>query len=392
MKIVKMDANSFWKGEAGVVGLVEDQAHTFKTKLYLKNGQVKDYSCTCEKGNSYRGICAHGEALFAYYKEYQAEMSKPLVHSSSQVHTMIREYTNQEVARILEEEEGSQVKLVPTVLLNGRDVHLEFKVGREKMYAVRDLGEFSDAVTMGAYVEYGKELAFHHQGSSFCPESRGLLSLVMSLTEGQKSQREITLSRMNRDRFFEVLEQEELEVQLPGGIRSSLKVQKKDPKLVICISKYGRDGVEAVLKGVCTEEGSVTEPVLAFFRGERRIYIVTEKTVCCCSHHFSQAAGTFLEQITRDREYKIQAGAKDIPLLYERVLKTLKPYSLMQQENVDLEEYKMEPLKAVFRFDADEKGILYMEPLLSYGEYTFHPVEDENLPSAICRDVPGALY
>ena len=30
-----------------------------------------------------------------------------------------------------------------------------------------------------------------------------------------------------------------------------------------------------------------------------------------------------------------------------------------------------------------------MEPLLSYGEYTFHPIEDENLPSAICRDVPG---
>ena len=150
MKIVKMDANSFWKGEAGVVGLVEDQAHTFKTKLYLKNGQVKDYSCTCEKGNSYRGICAHGEALFAYYKEYQAEMSKPLVHSSSQVHTMIREYTNQEVARILEEEEGSQVKLVPAVILNGRDVRLEFKVGREKMYAVRDLAAFSDAVAVGA--------------------------------------------------------------------------------------------------------------------------------------------------------------------------------------------------------------------------------------------------
>ena len=271
MKIVKMDTNSFWKGEAGVVGLVEDQAHTFKTKLYLKNGQVKDYSCTCEKGNSYRGICAHGEALFAYYKEYQAEMSKPLVHSSSQVHTMIREYTNQEVARILEEEEGSQVKLVPAVILNGRDVRLEFKVGREKMYAVRDLAAFSDAVAVGAYVEYGKELAFHHQGSSFCPECRGLLSLVMALTEGQKSQRDISLSRMNRERFFEVLQQEELEVQLPGGIRSQLKVQKKDPKLVIRIRRYGRDGVEAVLEGVRTDEEGDTEPVLAFFRGERRI-------------------------------------------------------------------------------------------------------------------------
>ena len=65
----------FLEGEAGVVGLVEDQAHTFKTKLYLKNGQVKDYSCTCEKGNSYRASAPMGRALFAYYKEYQAEMS-----------------------------------------------------------------------------------------------------------------------------------------------------------------------------------------------------------------------------------------------------------------------------------------------------------------------------
>ena len=105
MKIVKMDANSFWKGEAGVVGLVEDQAHTFKTKLYLKNGQVKDYSCTCEKGNSYRGICAHGEALFAYYKQQKEEESKPPVHTSNQAHTMIREYTNREVAQILAEDE-----------------------------------------------------------------------------------------------------------------------------------------------------------------------------------------------------------------------------------------------------------------------------------------------
>ena len=269
MKIEKNgNQQLFGKGEAGVKGLVEDQAHTYKVQLYLKNDQVRDYSCTCAEGNSYRGICAHGEALFAYYKEYQAEMSKPLVHSSSQVHTMIREYTNQEVARILEEEEGSQVKLVPAVILNGRDVRLEFKVGRAKNVCSKGSGSFSDAVAVGAYVEYGKELAFHHQGSSFCPECRGLLSLVMALTEGQKSQRDISLSRMNRERFFlRILQQEELEVQLPGGIRSQLKVQKKDPKLVIRIRRYGRDGVEAVLEGVRTDEEGDTEPVLAFFQG-----------------------------------------------------------------------------------------------------------------------------
>ena len=73
MKIEKMETSSFWKGEAGVKGLVEDQAHTYKVQLYLKNDQVRDYSCTCAEGNSYRGICAHGEALFAYYKKYKKE-------------------------------------------------------------------------------------------------------------------------------------------------------------------------------------------------------------------------------------------------------------------------------------------------------------------------------
>ena len=96
MKIVKMNTSSFWKGEAGIKGLVEDQARTYEVSLYLKNGQVRDYSCTCREGNSYKGMCSHGEALFAYYNEYQSEAQKPLVHTSSQVHAMIREYTNRE--------------------------------------------------------------------------------------------------------------------------------------------------------------------------------------------------------------------------------------------------------------------------------------------------------
>ena len=97
MKIVKMDTNSFWKGEAGVVGLVEDQAHTFKTKLYLKNGQVKDYSCTCEKGNSYRGICAHGEALLHIIKNIRRKCPSSSTQFFPGPHDD-PEYTNQEVA------------------------------------------------------------------------------------------------------------------------------------------------------------------------------------------------------------------------------------------------------------------------------------------------------
>ena len=75
MKIVRMNTSSFWKGEAGVKGLVEDQGKTYNVTLYLGSGRVKDYSCSCKEGNSYKGMCAHGDALFAYYKQQKEEES-----------------------------------------------------------------------------------------------------------------------------------------------------------------------------------------------------------------------------------------------------------------------------------------------------------------------------
>jgi len=148
MKIVRMNTSSFWKGEAGVKGLVEDQGETFEVNLYLGSGRVRDYSCSCSKGNSYRGMCAHGEALFAYYNQQREEASKPTVHTSSQVHTMIREYTNREVALILAEEVDAQVRLEPVLILDGKDTRLEFEVGITRFYAVRDLRAFKRPLKM----------------------------------------------------------------------------------------------------------------------------------------------------------------------------------------------------------------------------------------------------
>ncbi len=43
------------------------------------------------------------------------------------------------------------------------------------MYAVRDLGEFSDAVTMGAYVEYGKRAGISPSGKFFFARKAGII-------------------------------------------------------------------------------------------------------------------------------------------------------------------------------------------------------------------------
>ena len=68
MEVIEITSNTFWKGEVGVKGLVEDQGEVYKASLYVKGGQVFDYSCSCREGNSYKGMCRHCTALFEKWK------------------------------------------------------------------------------------------------------------------------------------------------------------------------------------------------------------------------------------------------------------------------------------------------------------------------------------
>ena len=110
MKVSQMTTSAFWKGESGVKGLVEDQGKQYKANLYIKGSQVYDYSCSCVQGNSYKGMCPHCQELYREYREKAAENSGRPVTTSQQARTMIREYTNREVAQIIIEGEEKQVE------------------------------------------------------------------------------------------------------------------------------------------------------------------------------------------------------------------------------------------------------------------------------------------
>ena len=133
MKIIEMHTDRFWKGEAGIRGLVEDKGHTWRVNLQVKEGRIRDYSCTCPEGNSYKGVCAHGEALFAYYETCVKQQEQPPVQTSPEVWSMIRQYTNGQVAGLMAGEEQGQVGLVPEMILAGRDtLKISWQVEGEK--------------------------------------------------------------------------------------------------------------------------------------------------------------------------------------------------------------------------------------------------------------------
>ena len=395
MKVSHLTTNTFWKGESGVRALVEDQGKEYRASLHIKGSQVFDYSCSCAQGNSYRGMCPHCMALLEAYKEQESENQGRPVATSQQARAMIREYTNREVSRIMGEGEEEQVKLDLSLLVSRREVKLEFKLGRDRLYMVKDLASFANAVENGTYVEYGKNLAFHHSPSAFVKESRPLLEFVLEIVDSycehyeqfQKSSfstkpvlRFLNLSRANRDRFFRIMMGKTLEIEDYKGQKRQLAVVDRNPDLTVVVKRQGREGVLV----------SIDRDLLAF-EGEHRFYLADTKYLYCCDQSCSEALSVFLKQMMEGYKasYETEINNKDMPLFYERVLKRIAAYCTIDSREVDLENYKPDELKARFDFDSDGPDELVLRPTLSYGDYSFQPVEDERLPRTVCRDIPG---
>ena len=379
---------------------VSDGARIYRASLYLKRDQVFDYSCTCDGGRSYKGMCPHCAALFDYYKERNRSESQRPVFTSQEVRAMIREYTNREVADIMREEEGADVSLRPRLLLRGNGLQLEFDIGRERFYVLKDLASFADAVDGGTFVRYGKTFAFHHSLSAFTPKSRPMAEFLMDQIHAYRDYyahfhrgavtsvpgvRAIQLDKGSRDRFFRLVTGEGLEVEDNRGGRRNLLVAEENPRLEARAERSGRDGISIALP-----EG------LLYFRGESTVYVGLGEKLYCCDGACSRALSFFLDGMMKPEgagrlsgRPLLEVNDRDLPLFYERVVRALEPYVSFDSEEVRLEDYRPQELKARFEFDSPGKNEVVLHPVLSYGDFSFHPVEDEKVPRTVCRDVPG---
>ncbi len=393
MNVTDMTTSTFWKGEVGVSGTVQEGETSYRVKLMVKGSQIYDYSCSCIEGNSYKGMCGHAQCLWEHYQARKKEHSGKLVSTSQEARAMIREYTNREVARLIQKSEEARVHLVPILVLDGRNIRLRFKIGRERYYIVKELVSFVQAVEKGSQVAYGRLLEFHHSPEAFVPEDRPLVSFLMELVtlyrehyeQFKKSSfvtveglREILLSRANRDRFFQIMEGRKMTVERWDN---SFQVDVADGPfcLEVTVEKAGRDGIRV----------SVPENLYCF-SGENHFYVGDEKQIRRLGAEETASLGVFLEQMAKAGTHQgVEIQERDIPLFYERVLQRILPFSHLTVKDVDLDSYRPQELRASFTFDSENPGELTMEPLLSYGDFSFHPVHDDRVPRTICRDVPG---
>ena len=185
-------------------GYYADVQGSRKYHVYVaidKHGDVENYGCNCPAADLYDGPCKHVVATMFEIMERQHGWS---TRSGSRVVRSKEENRPSDAKRLLElfapgkavavaPQAETRVHLVPRlfVMTEYRQISrwLEFRIGAEKLYVLRNLHDFLKQVANGDIVQFGKGLKLDTRHMKFADETSEKLWGL--LQRAQQTEREI---------------------------------------------------------------------------------------------------------------------------------------------------------------------------------------------------------
>ena len=170
---------------------------------------------------------------------------------------LLNQYSMQSTSRyMLPESIYGKVRLEPFVQMEYGYARVEFKIGTETMYVLKNISEFLEAIHKCERVHYGKKLEFYHHMDAFDEAAKRWIAFMQDMNEDKKRQsqyhayyaytagyeRTMDLDATGLDRFFEAVGNEPFDLVTGYEPQEKYQVSEeiRSPKLYI---RGGSSGV-----------------------------------------------------------------------------------------------------------------------------------------------------
>ena len=271
---------------------------------------------------------------------------------------------------------------------------IEFRVGCEKKYIVKDVLAFVWNVKHNEKFSYGKNLEFIHSPEAFAEESREVLSFIMEWVENhygtymeryeqlqhistEVKVRELSVDTRELEGLLLILDKSSFKLKMNNDPETTWHSVREIPDRTLVIRKE-KKGLSLEITPIY----SVTGVRYHMYFDDAKVYLVSR-----------QALGD-VEEFTRCLE-RLPAGRAfidepDVPSFVRELLPSLKRFFHCEPEGFS-EDTELECYNAKYEIylDAPERDWITCKAFVSYGEDKFS-IFDRSV-SAQTRDIPGEL-
>lgn len=333
----------------------------YEVKFYETERGHINASCDCPQF-ARAGRCKHLAAAMIYYCQQQEQQDK----TDRYAQEMLRGYLDRSRRQSAPPEVPA--RLVPSLQMDysyhkGDYPAFSFRVGRERLYVVKNIQEFLDHVDKGATTVYGKGLTLDHSIQQFDAQSQAIIALLKEEAGHYRafknsyyryayandfSDSQIILVGEAFDKLFDLLSGQAVGL----GRNESVHFCTENPKVSLAVKAKGK-GAQLQI--------SIT-PEVVFFGEGRYLYALSGDALMRCSAEFREKVYPLLAQNQKVMTFSQQ----DLPTFCGCVLPEL-------QDNVELDDpdgitaaYTPEDCTPLFYFDMDS-DTLYLKPAFRYG-------------------------
>ena len=405
VEIEKINYND--KNNFDITGNVTGQ-DIYRTHISVENGEIIDVTCECPDYQSRYAACKHVVATmmeFVTNNQYErmirgldnVNLNKMLrsdlkYRSFKQI---VNEFYAEEMQEIEEEKEQEsnieKVKLEPKIFYDrySNNLRVEFKIGNQRMYKLKNLTDFYDRMMNGEKYKYGNKLEFIHKKEMFEENQQQMLEFILKNSEiirfvnsnsnsnyryygKAMNDGYIILNNSGLDELFDILKGEQISFQKEYK-DEKIELIDKNPDLHFVMKKKGKEEYKIVLN----KDIDIMRDV-EILKGKDYKYILLDNKLYRCNKKYEQTTIKLLKMLKNNYLTELVFGKEQLPELFSVILLKLK--DSIEFEGIDekqIEQYKPKKLGVKLFLDFDENDYILADTKFCYGEEEFNPLQQK---------------
>ncbi|MEG2054624.1 MAG: SNF2 helicase associated domain-containing protein, partial [Oscillospiraceae bacterium] len=280
---------------------------------------------------------------------------------------MLKQYADKMILEVSDTADG--IVLTPTLDAFDMLPTISFKVGRDRMFVVKNVDQFVKAINGGENVAYGKQLSFVHTENAFADESKALVRFLLErydknnglyeseyYTAPSVKSKKMYLPPFMLDEFFSLYENKSLDIICDSGKSEKVLVKNETPLLKLKIEKLVRDAFELTMQNG-----------FSLIKGLRYIYIIFDDKIYKCNEEYSKEMFVFLNSIIENLKRKLIIAKEDMPSFTTNVLPILNKH-LHIQTLCDFSQFAPPELKSIVYLDMPTSDKVTIRLRHQYGD------------------------
>lgn len=372
-------------------------------RVDLERDMIVGVDCDCPAFYTYDGLCKHCVAVLLTYIEYKKAEKAGSEHDALSFSEMarlgIRKGVSQETTPIMrdllqqrmlihmlpvaQEKIYGKVELEPYLQCYDDRFDVEFKIGAEHMYVLKDVFEFIRCVEEKTEHYYGQKLKFIHAMEAFTEEAQELVKFIRAWTEKNGDKyiqnsyyypRTIVTHAKTRVLLLDGSELEEL-LRILGHRKFHIQMERRGESLYYVTEEklahtvYIEGEKNGIKVGMDWFE-QVQTPHYNLYFDEEKIYMQAREDV--------QEVEDFLKVIEEAPGRRVYIQKEDVPAFCQELLPALETHFECEKQNFDEESYGVTPVTFEIYLDSPQKDFITCKVMAVYGEKKY-PVYGESV-------------